>query len=85
MLFLNKQELLHNTSSGKLQVLRTDAIDILEKAVAAVEPKKALKKVSSRSERDEIAAVPTVLNAHALPNTVTLRDIAAENANAAAV
>jgi glycerate-2-kinase len=45
MLFLNKQELLNNTSSGKLQVLRTDAIDILEKAVAAVEPKKALKKV----------------------------------------
>lgn len=42
--------------------------------------KNALKNDSSRSEREDIAAVPTVLIAQALPNTAELTDIAAESA-----
>jgi hypothetical protein len=50
------------------------------RASARATTKKALKKVSSRSDKDEIAAVPTVLIAHALPKTAELTDIAAERA-----
>ena len=42
-------------------------------------------KVAALSDKDEIAAVPTVLIAKALPNTEAARATAAETANTAAV
>jgi len=50
-------------------------------ASARATTRKALKNVSSRSDKDDIAAVPTVFIAHALPKTAELTDIAADNAN----
>ena len=47
--------------------------------------KNALKKLSSLSDKDDIAAVPTVFKAIALPNTAAEREIAAEIAKIAAV
>jgi hypothetical protein len=47
--------------------------------------KKALKKASSRSESEEIAAVPTVLIAQALPKTAELTEIAVAKAKAIVV
>ena len=54
-------------------------------ASARATTRNALKNVSSRSDKEEIAAVPTVFIAHALAKTAELTDIAAESANATEV
>ena len=57
----------------------------IAKASQSATTRKALKKVSSRSDKEEMAAVPTVFNAQAEPSTVEANAIAADNASTAAV
>ncbi|UCH56990.1 MAG: glycerate kinase [Candidatus Bathyarchaeota archaeon] len=45
MLFLNEGEIIRNAASDKLRRLRRDALDILSKAVEAVDPKKAVQRM----------------------------------------
>lgn len=57
----------------------------MAKASHKATTKNALKKVSSRSVSEEIAAVPTVFKAIAAPNTAAATEIEAAIANDAAV